>query len=133
MTLTFKNETHNIALSDDFVDYPSTDYPSTADGIVDELFVETVEEDEDELDDKDDTDAITVIDMFPYPDLDNDEDDFIDYPSTDDDDDDDTYSDATDADDEAFDDLVDGELELDTDPWATLSTEVRYDLRKSTC
>ena len=66
--------------------------------------------------------------MFPDPDLENDEDDFVDYPSTDDDDDDDTYSDATDADDEAFDDLADRELELDTDQWATLSTEVRYDL-----
>jgi hypothetical protein len=78
-------------------------------------------------------DDITVIDMFPDPDRDDDEDDFVDYPSTDDDDADDTYSDATDVGEEEVDDLADEEFEATTDPWATLSSAVRYDLANVTC
>jgi hypothetical protein len=91
----------------------------------DELLVETVVEDKDELDDQDDTDDeddFTVIDMmFPDPDRDDEDTDFVDYPSTDDDSDDETYFDDEDI-------YNDAAADASVDWWSCLSPSVRYDL-----
>jgi hypothetical protein len=92
------------------------------------LLAETVAEDV-ICDDSDNDDIVIVVTMFPDPDQVNHNDtDAVDYPSTDDDDDS-CYDDTSATDNEDDDDASDRNADVldPTDPWSILSDAVCYD------